>query len=63
MGVLKKVQWMASDGEQLRGAATDKMMEFANLGYPPKVLRRACYKMYGHSTSPEWLAVAREQHD
>ncbi len=63
MGVLKKVEWMASDEEQLRGAATDKLMEFAGLGYPLKVLRRACYKMYGASANPEWVDVARTLHD
>ena len=59
VGVLKKVEMMASDGEQLKRAALDKLEEFENLGYPLRVLRMSCYRMYAVSNNPEWRDIAR----
>ena len=60
MGVLKKVESMASDGTQLRRGAAAKMNEFRRLGYPARVLRTACFKMHAGSASDSfnWLDVA-----
>lgn len=59
MGVLKKVETMASDGTQLRRGAAAKMTEFMKLGYPTRVLRTACFKMHAGSASGDWIDVAR----
>ena len=59
MGVLKKVETMASDGTQLRRGAAAKMTEFMKLGYPTRVLRTACFKMHAGSASGDWVDVAR----
>ncbi len=58
MGVLQKVARMASDVEQFVQSARDKLWEFAQLGYPVKLLRLACFRMYGSTTEPMWAHVA-----
>ena len=63
MGVMKKVAMMASDTEQFVESVHDKLREFAQLGYPVKLLRLACFRMYGNTAESTWAHVARGLHD
>ena len=63
MGVMRKVAMMASDTEQFVESVHDKLREFAQLGYPMKLLRLACFRMYGNTAESTWAHVARGLHD
>ena len=53
IGCLRKVEWMASSELQFHEALTHKVREFEALGYPRRVLRAACERMY-ESVSGQW---------
>ena len=60
MGALGKVHRMASNENQRRFSGEAKLREFELLGYPRKVLRMACQKMYGVTRAYTWLQLAYE---
>ena len=59
MGTLHKVERMASNGQQLGISAREKLLEFIQLGYPRKILRGACFRMYGMTNHLVWTDIAR----
>ena len=63
IGVLKKIHEMASDDRQLRISINDKINEFEKLRYPRKVLRLACFRMYGTTAHTTWVDAARSLMD
>ena len=63
IGVLKKIHEMASDDRQLRISINDKINEFEKLQYPRKVLRLACFRMYGTTAHTTWVDAARSLMD
>ena len=54
---LRKVQHMASDPEQLRKGALDKIAEFRRLHYPCSVLRKACNFLGASTGEGMWITV------
>jgi hypothetical protein len=57
MACLRKVQRMASDSEAMEASAWDKLREFADLGYPRRVLRMACNYLGATTRERAWFEV------
>ena len=59
IGCLRKVEWMASNESQFHEGLGFKLREFEALGYPQRVLRSACERMYESiSGGWRWLQAA-----
>ena len=62
IATLKKVDAiLASDCEEKWESATDKLQEFAALGYPARVRRGACGVVAAERQDPMWLTMAATQ--
>ena len=48
---------MASDREALEMSAWDKLREFADLGYPRSVLRKACNYLGASTKEGAWFEM------
>ena len=59
MSTLAKVHEYATDGMQLLYSASTKLREFEGLGYPNKVLRRACIQMMLKTNNPTWMTISQ----
>ena len=61
IATLKKVQNMAGSKNELWESAEDKLREFARIGYPMRVRRYVCYRMYKETGDETWVGVATRQ--
>ena len=61
VSTLKKVDCMASDDAELFESAVDKLREFADLGYPARMRRKACSVVEQEGGSHVWRLVAASQ--
>ena len=52
---------MAGDEHEEFESALHKLREFAQLGYPMRVRRRACYKVRDDTGRMMWREVAKTQ--
>ena len=52
---------MAGSKKELWESAEDKLREFARIGYPMRVRRYVCYRMYKETGDETWVGVATRQ--
>ena len=54
---LRKVAKMASDNNMMVPSAFQKIQEFLNVGYPPKLLRKLCAYMGSTTGNGAWIGI------
>jgi hypothetical protein len=59
---LKKVDSLAGQGSELLESGLHKLREYANLGYPRKIRKEACFRMVDETGHKLWAAVAKAQY-
>ena len=61
VATLQKVEFMAGDEQQRFISAMHKLREFADLGYPVPMRKRACHRLGRETGRLTWLAVGAMQ--
>ena len=54
---LRKVAKLASDNQKMVPSAFQKIQEFLNVGYPPKLLRKLCAYMGTTTGNGAWIGI------
>ena len=61
MATLRKVNKMASDGDQLMLSGAAKVSEFEHLGYPAGIRKFMCEVLYRDTERVEWRYLRARQ--